>query len=388
MPLRSDSGPGTPSPPEQAQSTGQGFRGDIKGRALGWFEERLPLSDLMEILRHKTVPHHRYSVWYYFGGMTLFLFGIQIGTGALLLLYYRPSAAEAYESVQFIVTRVPFGWLVRSIHAWSANLMVASAVAHLFSVLFLHAYRRPRELTWVSGILLLLLTLAFGFTGYLLPWNDVSFFATRVGTDIAATVPMVGGGLVRFLRGGGDVSGATLTRLFGFHVAILPAIATALVGLHLLLIQRHGMSVPPSIERRAVDDPGAVRSIPFLPHFVLRDLFAWTTTLAALAALSTFFPWELGTKADPFAAAPAGIRPEWYFLWAFETLKHVPPAVAGINGEFLAVAGMGLAATAALLLPFVAPPTHQGRRLVVWAGIATLAFMSLMTVMALSGVAP
>jgi hypothetical protein len=167
-----------------------------------WLEERLPLSDLTETLRHKTVPYHRYSIWYYFGGMTLFLFGIQVGTGALLLLYYRPSASEAYESVQFIMARVPFGWLIRSVHAWSANLMVACAVAHLFSVLFLHAYRRPRELTWISGVVLLLLTLGFGFTGYLLPWNEVSFFATRVGTDIAATVPVIGHGLVRFCEAG------------------------------------------------------------------------------------------------------------------------------------------------------------------------------------------
>lgn len=353
-----------------------------------WLEERLPLSDLLETLRHKTVPHHRYSIWYYFGGMTLFLFAIQVGTGALLLLYYRPSAAEAYESVQFIVTRVPFGWLVRSIHAWSANLMVASAFAHLFSVLFLHAYRRPRELTWVTGILLLMLTLALGFTGYLLPWNEVSFFATRVGTDIAATVPVIGYGLVRFLRGGNDVSGATLTRLFGFHVAILPAVATALIGLHLLLIQRHGMSVPPSIERERAADPGALTSIPFLPHFILRDLFAWTAVLATLAALSTFYPWELGTKADPFAAAPAGIRPEWYFLWAFETLKHVPSTLGGIDGEFVAVAAIGLVAVGALLLPFMAGHTPHGRRLVVWAGVATLAVMSAMTALALAGGSP
>ena len=360
----------------------------IPVRLRPWIEERLPLADVVDALRQKTVPHHRYSVWYYFGGMTLFLFGIQVGTGALLLLYYRPSAGEAYESVQFIVTRVPFGWLVRSIHAWSATLMVVSACAHLFSALFLHAYRRPRELTWVSGFLLLLLTLAFGFTGYLLPWNEVSFFATRVGTDIAVTVPVVGHDLVRFLRGGDDVSGATLTRLFGFHVAILPAITTALIGLHLLLIQRHGMSVPPSIEREAAANPAAVRSIPFLPHFLLRDLFAWTAVLALLAGLSTFFPWELGAKADPFAAAPAGIRPEWYFLWAFESLKHMPPAVAGINGELLAVAAMTAAVVGALLLPFVAGDTAGSRRVTLWLGITALIFMSVMTGLALSGGTP
>jgi cytochrome b6 len=353
-----------------------------------WLDERLALGEVMEALRHKTVPHHRYSVWYYFGGMTLFLFGIQVGTGALLLLYYRPSAAEAYESVQFIVTRVPFGWLVRSIHAWSANLMVASATAHLFSVLFLHAYRRPRELTWLSGVLLLLLTLAFGFTGYLLPWNEVSFFATRVGTDIAAAIPVIGRSIVRFMRGGDDVTGATLTRLFGFHVAVLPAAASALVALHLLLVQRHGMSVPPSVERQAADRPAAVRAMPFIPHFLLRDLFAWTIVLAALAGLSTIYPWELGTKADPFAPAPAGIRPEWYFLWAFETLKHVPSAVAGINGELIAVAVMAAGVIAALLLPFMAGDTAQTRRVVVWAGAAALAFMAIMTGLALSAAAP
>ena len=353
-----------------------------------WFDERLPLTDLIEILRHKTVPHHRHSIWYYFGGMTLFLFCIQVGTGALLLLYYRPSAAEAYESVQFIVTRVPFGWLVRSIHAWAANLMVAIAFAHLFSVLFLHAYRRPRELTWMSGVLLLFITLAFGFTGYLLPWNEVSFFATRVGTDIAAAIPLVGDSLVRFMRGGDDVTGATLTRLFGFHVAILPAIATALVGLHVLLVQRHGMSVPPSVERDATEHPEAVRAMPFLPHFILRDLFAWTAVLALLAALSTFYPWELGVKADAFAAAPAGIRPEWYFLWAFETLKHVPPTVVGIDGEFLAVAAMSVGAAGVLLLPFLVGRTPRARTLVLWVGIGALAFMTVMTGLALTGATP
>ncbi len=192
-----------------------------------WLSERVPIAPLIEALRHKRVPQHRYSVWYCFGGMTLFLFGVQVLTGGLLLLYYRPSAGEAYESVQFIMTRVPFGWLVRSIHAWSANLMIGAAFAHLFSVVLLHGYRRPREITWVSGAVLLLLVLAFGFTGYLLPWNQLSFFATSVGTDLAATVPGIGHFIVRFMRGGDTVTGATLTRLFGVHVAILPAMATA-----------------------------------------------------------------------------------------------------------------------------------------------------------------
>jgi cytochrome b6 len=350
-----------------------------------WLSERVPVDALVHALRHKTVPQHRYSVWYYFGGMTLFLFGIQVGTGALLLLYYRPSATEAYESVQFIMTRVPFGWLVRSIHAWSANLMVASAFAHLFSVLFLHAYRRPREITWLSGVLLLFLTLAFGFSGYLLPWNELSFFATRVGTDIAAAVPVAGDFVVRFLRGGKDVTGATLTRFFGFHVAILPAIATMLIGLHVFLVQRHGMSVPPSVEQRVKDGRGAVRALPFWPHFVLRDLFAWTAVLAMLAGLSAFYPWELGVKADVFAPAPAGIRPEWYFLWTFQVLKYMPAEIAGINGELLVLLAMSAGAIGVLVLPFVAGSRPSSRRVVASLAALALGFMALMTALALSG---
>jgi cytochrome b6 len=354
----------------------------MKPQVAGWLNERLPLEAVTDAVRHKTVPQHRYSIWYYFGGMTLFLFGIQVGTGALLLLYYRPSAGEAYESVQFIMTRVPFGWLVRSIHAWSANLMVAAAFAHFFSVLFLGAYRRPRELTWFSGVLLLGLTLAFGFTGYLLPWNELAFFATRVGTDMAATVPLIGDFIVRFMRGGPDVSGATLTRLFGVHVAILPMIATALLGLHLLLVQAHGMSVPRSIERDAATRGGGPRSMPFVPHFLLRELFGWTVALALLAGLSAFYPWELGAKADPFAPAPAGIRPEWYFLWVFQSLRYVPPTILGIDGETLSVLTLAIAAAVVLFLPFVAGRSERAQTITRWMGIAALVFMAGMTVVA------
>jgi cytochrome b6 len=347
-----------------------------------WLSERVPLGAVTDVVRHKTVPQHRYSIWYYFGGMTLFLFGIQVGTGALLLLYYRPSASEAYESVQFIMTRVPFGWLMRSIHAWSANLMVAAAFAHFFSVLFLGAYRRPRELTWLSGVLLLGLTLAFGFTGYLLPWNELAFFATRVGTDMAATLPVIGGFVVRFMRGGPDVSGATLTRLFGVHVAILPMMATALLVLHLLLVQAHGMSVPRSIERDAAARGGGLRAMPFVPHFVLRELFGWTVALALLAGLSAFYPWELGAKADPFAPAPAGIRPEWYFLWVFQSLKYVPPTILGVDGEMLAVLMLAVAAAVVVFLPFVAGRSERAQTITRWLAIAALVFMAGMTVVA------
>ena len=155
-----------------------------------WLDERLPLTSVLEFAGHKTVSVHRLSVVYYFGGMTLFFFIVQVMTGILLMLYYRPSAEEAFESVEFIMVTVPFGWLIRSIHSWSANLMVFFAFVHLATVFFTRGYRKPREITWITGCLLLFVALAFGFSGYLLPWNQLAFFATRVGTDIPSAVPM------------------------------------------------------------------------------------------------------------------------------------------------------------------------------------------------------
>jgi cytochrome b6 len=351
-------------------------------RLRAFFEDRAGIGFVVELAKHKRVPQHRHSVWYYLGGMTLFLFGVQVGTGILLLLYYRPSAGEAFESVQFIMTRVPFGWLIRSIHSWSANLLVLAAFVHMFSVLFLRAYRRPRELTWLSGALLLFLMLAFGFSGYLLPWNTLAFFATQVGSQVAGAVPLVGHFLLRLLRGGDQVTGGTLTRFYGMHVAVLPALATVLVGAHLALVQKHGMSVPPSIEERARRSGEPVKSVPFVPNFLLRDCIGWVAALGILAALAALFPWELGTKADPFAPAPAGIRPEWYFAWMFQTLKLLPAHVLGVEGELLGVLGFGAGALLLLLVPFLdrSQVSGDGRnRLVLACGWAVIVYMAVMT---------
>jgi quinol-cytochrome oxidoreductase complex cytochrome b subunit len=346
-----------------------------------WLDERLDWDDLTAPLRHKTVPAHRLSYWYFLGGITLFLFVIQVLTGILLLLYYRPSANEAFESVQYITTRVKFGWLIRSIHAWSANLMIFTAFAHMFSVLFLKAYRKPRELTWVSGVLLLFLVLGFGFSGYLLPWNTLAFFATKVGTAIAGQVPIIGKPLMIFLRGGQDVTGATLTRFFGFHVAVLPGLATLLILLHLLLVQRFGISIPPKLEAQWTANPSARREMKFFPNFLLRELMAWYVALGVLGALAAIFPWNLGVKADPFVSAPAGIKPEWYFLFMFQTLKLIPSKVWFIDGEVLGVLAFGLVALLWLLLPFF--ESDQPSRTKAWItglGVFALAYMAGMSV--------
>ena len=341
-----------------------------------WLDERLSVSALSEMARKKEVPVHRYSIWYYFGGMTLFLFVVQVVTGILLLLYYRPSAENAFESVQFIITEVKFGWLIRSIHSWSANLMIATLFIHLFSVFFLRAYRRPREMTWVSGVVLLFIAICFGFSGYLLPWNKLAYFATKVGTEIAGVVPIVGHTALRFLRGGDDVTGATLTRFFGFHVAVLPATATVFLAVHVLLVQLHGMSVPPSLK-----DPN-VSKMKFIPNFLLRDLIGWILAIGVLAALAALFPWELGEKADPFAPAPAGIKPEWYFLFMFQTLKYLPAKILGMDGEVLGIMTFNIVALLLFIVPFVDSGPENRKRTLIFniIGVLALLYILVMTI--------
>ncbi len=349
------------------------------GRLWMWLDQRVGLKDLEKLARKKEIPVHRHGIWYYLGGMTLFLFIVQVTTGILLLLYYRPSAEEAFESVQFLMAEVQFGWLVRSVHSWAANLMILTLFVHLFSVLLLKAYRPPREITWFSGMALLGLALGFGFTGYLLPWNELAYFATKVGTEITSAVPGIGPFAGRLLRGGDEVTGATLTRFYGIHVAILPATAVALLGLHLYLVQRHGMSVPPGVER----DGGASRVMPFVPNFLLRDIVGWLSALAVLAALAAYFPAELGKKADPFLPAPAGIRPEWYFMFMFQTLKYLPSHILGIEGEVAGILAFGLGGLFLLLIPILDRRTARGQpsRLFTWIGIAIILYMVLFTIL-------
>lgn len=347
------------------------------GKLWKWLDARIGLADLETLAKKKEVPVHRHTIWYYFGGMTLFLFGVQVSTGILLLFYYRPSAAEAFESVQFLMTEVQFGWLIRSIHSWAANLMIFTLWIHLFSVLFLKAYRPPREVTWFSGVALLGIALGFGFTGYLLPWNELAYFATKVGTEIAGVLPVVGSFLGRLLRGGDEVTGATLTRFYGIHVAVLPFLTTALLGLHLFMVQKHGMSVPPGVERRK----GLKRGMPFFPHFMLRDLVGWLSALAILAALAAYLPTELGQKVDPFESAPAGIKPEWYFMFMFQTLKYLPSSILGMDGEVVGIIGFGLGGLFLLLIPFLDRRTARGEpsALFTWIGGVIIVYIIVLT---------
>ena len=341
-----------------------------------WIESRFPLSGVLEFLRHKEVPWHKGTFLYLFGGIALLLFGVQVVTGILLMFYYVPAPDQAYESILLISARVPFGWLIRSIHSWSANLMILALFIHLFSVFFMRAYRPPRELVWVSGFILLALAMTFGFSGYLLPWTKLSYFATKIGTDVTKILPVVGEGMRNFLLGANEISGPTLTRFFALHVAILPPIFTIVLGVHLLLIQLLGMSQPMGHTEK--------KGIPFIPNFVLRETIVWVVVLGLLAILAVYFPWEVGEKADPLASAPAGIRPEWFFTFMSQSLKYIPPKVLGMEGEALGVYVIGAGGLIFFLTPFWDRWSREGRRhwLVTAFGVTVIVFLVTMTSLA------
>jgi cytochrome b6 len=307
---------------------------------------RLPIFEARDVLKKKTVPVHKYTLFYYLGGICLYLILLQVVTGILLLIYYSPTEDQAYESVKFIMTQVNFGWLVRSIHAWSANLLILALFIHMFSTLLLRAYRPPREITWMSGMILLLTCMGLGFTGYLLPWNELAYFATKVGTEIVAAVPFIGETIKVFLRGGANVTGITLTRFFALHIWILPLAISAIAGLHLLLVQKHGMSRP------LIAKSDSNKTMPFLPHFLLRDFRVWLIFLAILLALSFYFPAHLGEPADSLKPTPIGIKPEWYFLFMFQILKLFPAHILGIEGEHIGIIGLGIIGLLVFLIPF------------------------------------
>lgn len=298
-----------------------------------WFGQRVPTQYLTyDHLANKSVPIHKFSWAYFLGGLTLVSLLVQIVTGLLLLLYYQPSTVGAYDSVQFITREVPGGLLIRNMHTWSANAMIVFMFFHALTVSVIRAYRKPRELTWLTGSLSLLLVLAMAFSGYLLPWNSLAVYATKVGTQIMRTstdflpgiLSQIGPFAASLVTGSGDVGQQTLTRFFAFHIAILPLLLGVFVAAHLLFIQVHGMSIPPS----QANAPS--RSEQFFPTFLLKDAGLWMLFIAGLMILSVvlpydfFLPYTLLEKYNALAPAPAGIKPEWYFYFLYYPLEVLP----------------------------------------------------------------
>jgi quinol-cytochrome oxidoreductase complex cytochrome b subunit len=218
----------------------------MTAKLINWLDERLGLQGIYATVLDRKVP--KVNWWFTLGSASLFLFVMQGITGIFLTVYYVPSPDHAYDSIQYIMNDVPFGWLIRGIHHWGASLMVIFVFVHMLRTFFFGAYKYPRELTWVTGAVLLLTTLGMGFTGYLLPWNQRAYWATTVGTQIAGQVPFIGPYITQVLRGGTDLSAVTLARFFAVHIWFLPAIIVAMISVHIYLIIRLGIAGVPGKE--------------------------------------------------------------------------------------------------------------------------------------------
>ncbi len=345
-----------------------------------WLNDRLGASSVLTFLREKEVPQHSHAIWYYTGSSIILFLGIQIVTGVMLALYYNPTIKDANASVVRIMTEIPFGSFIRSIHSWSATFMIALVIVHFLAVTFTKSYRRPREATWMTGVLLLAGALGFGFTGYLLPWNALSLAATKVGTNIPRAIPVLGLWATKLLRGGEDVTGDTISRFFIVHVCILPLAILAILGIHLFLVQRHGMSLPLKAEKRNE----LMNSLPFWPNFVLREAGFWLILLGLLISIAVALPPSLGAAANLMAPAPAGIKPEWYFLFMFQSLKLFPAHVLVVSGEEVAVWTMLAGFCLIFLLPFIDNrPLERKGRVVTWIAWGSFAYTVAMTVWSL-----
>jgi cytochrome b6 len=329
--------------------------------------DALHLRHTVNAVQEKVVPKHRASVWYYFGGLALMFFTIQVVTGIMLLFYYTPTAELANKSIHLIMTQVPFGWLIRSIHSWSANALMAVVLIHMFSVFLMKSYRTPRTIMWLTGIILLLLMVGFGFTGYLLPWDQTSYFATKIGTEVPRALPWLGDIISSLIKGAKDVNGATLTRMFALHVGVLPAISILLVSTHITLTLLLGSGVPPEMKTTGGEK--------YFPNYLLKETIVWLVGFGILITVAVLYPWELGKAYDLTnpVEPPAGVHPEWYFMFLYQTLKIIP--------EWLAIIGFGVLLVFWTFVPYLDRKAHRGEKspIFTYIGIAAILYISVMT---------
>lgn len=324
--------------------------------------ERIGLGMVLSLAGKKMVPMHRHSVWYYMGMLLLFLFGVQLITGPLLLFYYKPAAETAYRSIQEIMVAVPCGWLIRSVHHWASNLMIVVAFVHFFSTFLMKAYRRPRELTWLTGMAMLMIVLVLGYSGYTLPFDERAWFALNVGTEIPGAVPVVGDTIMEFMRGAETVGEQTLNRFFALHVGVMPLALLLVLVVHVLLVQLHGMSIPRSVAEEFEAAGKPVPAKPMFPHLLWHDAINCLILLGLLVTLAVLMPSALEAPIDYLKPAPDGVKPDWFFLWVYQILKWMPTYVAGVEGEVVGIVGLALAAGFIVLAPFVDWKTRRNER--------------------------
>ncbi len=344
----------------------------LPDKAWKWLTDRYPVEKALALIPAKQVPIHSRSIWYMTGSIPLILFGVQVFTGILLMTYYSPGMDTSHASVSRIMNEVQFGWLIRSVHSWAANFMVAAIFAHMFAKLFTRAWRKPRELTWLTGVGLLGTAYAFGFFGYLLPWDQLAYFATVVGLNSAHAIPVIGTDLVHYIQGGEAFNDITLSRFYTVHVMVLPITLVALLSAHLAFLQVQGESVPDFYAKLPEDQK---KSVSFFPDFTVRELGLHFAVLSLLVIIATLFPWHLGLEADPLMSAPVGIKPEWYFWAQFQILRLMPASFLGIGGELLGLIAIGAVASTLIFVPFWDPKGKHTR----WFGIVFVVFFLVFT---------
>jgi ubiquinol-cytochrome c reductase cytochrome b subunit len=304
-----------------------------------WLNERTGFRSGVRRLLDEPIPGD-VNWWFTLGSVLLFLLILQIVTGAALTMYYVPTPTHAYDSIRFITTQLTFGRVLRGLHFFGASFIVVFAVLHLLRVLFFGAYKTPREVTWMSGVVLLLLVLAFGLTGYLLPWDQRAYWATVVTINIAKSTPLVGDYVAGVMRGGSAIGALTLSRWYSAHIILLPAAAAVFVVLHIYLMRRHGIA--------GHFNPRPLPTSPFYPVHAVKDTIVIAAVFATLFSLAVFSRPPLEAMADPSDASFIP-RPEWYFLGLFQLLKYFPGRLEPVGAIGIPTLIIGLL----LLLPFI-----------------------------------
>jgi ubiquinol-cytochrome c reductase cytochrome b subunit len=323
-----------------------------------WLDQRLQLgAEIRETAEHR-VPRETASWFYVFGSAALTCFMLQIVTGILLALIYVPSAGEAWNSLQILNHGISLGWFIRGLHGWGSNFMVAIVLIHMVQVFLFGAYKFPRELTWMIGVFLLLMTLAMAFTGQVLRFDQDAYWGLGIGASIASRVPVIGPWAVNLMLGGPIIAGATLSRFFAVHVFVVPGLLIAFVGVHLLMVLKLGVNewpMPGRIVRRAsylqeYHDLTHKEGVPFVPYAVWKDVFFSAFILLSIAACAVFLgPFGPSGQPDPTIIQTAP-KPDFFFLWLYAVLSYLPPSAE----TPILMIGPAIGIVALLLLPFIA----------------------------------
>jgi ubiquinol-cytochrome c reductase cytochrome b subunit len=300
-----------------------------------WLDRRLQLAEAIRETAEHRVPRNTASWFYVFGSAALVVFMLQIVTGILLAIFYVPSAAEAWNSLQVLNHDITMGWFLRALHGWGSNFMVAIVLIHMVQVFLFGAYKFPRELTWIVGVFLLLMTLGMAFSGQVLRFDQDAYWGLGIGASIASRVPILGPATVKLMLGGPIIAGATLSRFFALHVFVIPGLLIALVGLHLLMVLKLGINewpMPGRIVKRATytkeyEELVKKDGVPFVPYAVWKDIFFAAFILLAVAACAVYFgPFGPSGRPDPTIIQTAP-RPDYFFLWLYALLSLLPPSM-------------------------------------------------------------